>query len=72
MLHIIQNDPEVPPGNICGHLRIPYALHHPYRGDKLPEVEEISALIVLGGAMGTNDDARYPFLADVIPISNQR
>ena len=65
MLHIIQNDPEVPPGNISEHLSIPYALHHPYRGEKLPEVDEISALIVLGGAMGANDDQRYPFLVDL-------
>ncbi len=62
MLHIIQNDPEVPPGNILEHLRTSYVIHHPYRGEKLPEFEEISALIVLGGAMGANDDQRHPFL----------
>lgn len=65
MLHIIQNDPEVPPGNLLDHLIIPYTVHHPYRGDRLPGISEISALIVMGGAMGANDDARYPFLADL-------
>ncbi len=65
MLHIIQNDPEVPPGNIVQHLPIPHSVHHPYRGSRLPEAEQISALIVLGGAMGANDDRKHPFLADL-------
>jgi GMP synthase-like glutamine amidotransferase len=62
MLYIIQNDPEVPPGNLTGNLNIPYRLLHPYRYDKLPELADVSALIVLGGAMGANDDALHPFL----------
>ncbi|MDD2897456.1 MAG: type 1 glutamine amidotransferase [Desulfuromonadaceae bacterium] len=65
MLHIIQNDPDVPPGNILHDCTIPYSVHHPYRGERLPEVGEISALIVMGGAMGANDDSRHPFLADL-------
>jgi GMP synthase-like glutamine amidotransferase len=65
MLHIIQNDPEVPPGNIEGNLTIPWQLHHPYRGGSLPEQETISALIVLGGAMGANDDHLHPFLVEL-------
>ena len=68
MLHIIQNDPEVPPGNLidcidaCG---VIYVVHHPYDADPLPELRDISALIVLGGAMGANDDKRHPFLYDL-------
>jgi len=65
MLHIIQNDPEVPPGNIIDSLHIPYIVHHPYRDGFLPEPEDISSLIVLGGAMGANDDLRHPFLRDL-------
>lgn len=65
MLQIIQNDPEVPPGNLLDRLTIPYIVHHPYRGERLPEIGDISALIVMGGAMGANDDARFPFLADL-------
>lgn len=65
MLHIIQNDPEVPPGNLSEFLAIPYFLCHPYRGDRLPSVDDCSALIVLGGAMGANDDQKHPFLADL-------
>lgn len=62
MLQIIQNDPEVPPGNLAEHLTVSYQLHYPYLDGQLPEIADISALIVLGGAMGANDDARYPFL----------
>jgi GMP synthase (glutamine-hydrolysing) len=68
MLHIVQNDPEVPPGTIAENLDalgIMYFVHHPYSGDPLPEVRDVSALIVMGGAMGANDDLRHPFLYDL-------
>lgn len=65
ILHIIQNDPEVPPGNIFDNLAIPYVIHHPYRDGAFPVLEEIAALIVLGGAMGADDDQRHPFLTDL-------
>jgi GMP synthase (glutamine-hydrolysing) len=68
MLHIVQNDPEVPPGNITDNLDVAgimYCVHHPYSGDPLPEVQDVSALIVMGGAMGANDDQRHPFLYDL-------
>ena len=39
--------------------------HHPYRDGILPPLEEIGALLVLGGAMGANDDHRHPFLTDL-------
>ena len=62
MLHIIQNDPEVPPGRILDHIPHPYEIHHPYHGERLPDITRISSLIVMGGAMGANDDHRHPFL----------
>lgn len=68
MLHIVQNDPQVPPGNIAENLAaagILYVVHHPYAGNPLPEVRDVSALIVLGGAMGADDEARHPFLRDL-------
>lgn len=65
MLHIIQNDLEVPPGNILSALATPFIIHHPYRGELLPDVNDISSLIVLGGAMGANDDIKHPFLIDL-------
>jgi len=71
MLHIIQNDPEVPPGSISDHLPIPYCVHHPYRDGKLPQLKDISALIVLGGAMGANDDRKHLFLADLKQLIRQ-
>ena len=66
MLHIIQNDPEVPPGNIAENLAdqgVVFRLHQIYRGEELPSQDDMTALIVLGGAMGANDDDRFPFLS---------
>jgi GMP synthase-like glutamine amidotransferase len=68
MLHIIQNDPQVPPGNIADNLDgagVLYLVHHPYNGEPLPDLRDVSALIVLGGAMGADDDARHPFLYEL-------
>jgi len=65
MLHIIQNDPEVPPGSITDHLHVPYLVHHPYLDSQFPKLKDISALIVLGGAMGANDEQKHPFLTDL-------
>jgi len=68
MLLIIQNDPEVPPGNfneIIGELNISCSIAHPYNGEALPLVRDISAGIVLGGAMGVHDTAKHPFLVGV-------
>jgi GMP synthase-like glutamine amidotransferase len=63
MLYIIQNDPHVPLGTLAEILTVPYQLNHPYQSGQLPGPEEITALIVLGGTMGANDDCRHPFLA---------
>jgi len=68
MLHIIQNDPEVPPGSITEQLTVPYCVHHPYCDGLFPELKDISALLVLGGAMGANDDRQHPFLAELKQI----
>lgn len=68
MVIIIQNDPEVPLGNYRKALdadRVPYRIVRSCDGEPLPEVGDVTAVIVLGGAMGANDDELYPFLADV-------
>jgi GMP synthase-like glutamine amidotransferase len=68
MLIIIQNDPEVPPGNLASNLDqlgLPYSLLHPYSGEPLPDLRDISAMIVLGGAMHVNDHQHYPFLIEL-------
>jgi GMP synthase-like glutamine amidotransferase len=70
-LHIIQNDSDVPPGTLLEFLKAPYILHHPYNAEKLPLPENISALIVMGGSMGANDDQRYPFLTDLKVLIHQ-
>jgi len=71
MLHIIQNDPEVPPGSITDHLPVPYIVHHPYLDGLLPQITDITALIVLGGAMGANDEFKHSFLADLKQLIRQ-
>jgi GMP synthase (glutamine-hydrolysing) len=68
MLFIIQNDPEVPPGNFDHTIRglnIPCRIAHPYAGETLPPLSELSAVIVLGGGMGVHDTAKHPFLVRV-------
>jgi GMP synthase-like glutamine amidotransferase len=68
MLTIIQNDPEVLLGayaDYLAELELPYRLFHPYLGEMLPEAVEVSAVIVLGGAMGVHDTDRHPFLREV-------
>lgn len=37
---------------------------HLYRGDALPDVEQIDWLIVMGGPMSVHDEADYPWLGD--------
>ncbi len=68
MLLIIQNDPEVPAGNfnrtLTG-LDIPCRTIHPSAGDTIPQAAEVSAAIVLGGAMGVHDTAKHPFLIEL-------
>ncbi|NVN89266.1 MAG: type 1 glutamine amidotransferase [Desulfuromonadales bacterium] len=68
MIHIIQNDPEVPVGIVGEELRrcgVEQTVVRVYDGEQLPELSVTSGVIVLGGAMGANDDVRHPFLADL-------
>lgn len=68
MLLIIQNDPEVPPGNFrdtISELQVQCRIVHPYNGEALPPVRDISAAIILGGAMGVHDTPKHPFLVGV-------
>jgi len=71
MIHIIQNDPDVPPGTIERYLPLPYTVHHPWRGEPLPAVTGMGGLIVLGGSMGGDDDHLYPFLKGVREIMEE-
>ncbi|KAF0219225.1 MAG: hypothetical protein FD174_2311 [Geobacteraceae bacterium] len=67
-LIVIQNDPEVPAGTYAGYLMeegVPFRIVKPFAGEELPHSAELSAVIVLGGAMGVHDTERYPFLSDI-------
>ncbi len=65
MVHIIQSDREVPAGIVGEELRrrgVDQVIVRLYDGERLPPLAAVSAVIILGGAMGANDDDRYPFL----------
>jgi GMP synthase (glutamine-hydrolysing) len=65
---IVQNDPEVPPGNLVPLLRrekVPFSVVRPYAGETLPQPAACGRIVVLGGAMGTGDTAEHPFLVQV-------
>ncbi|GAB7026718.1 type 1 glutamine amidotransferase [Geotalea toluenoxydans] len=68
MLLVVQNDPRVPLGTYADYLAeagAPFRTIRPYAGEALPNPAGIGAVIVLGGAMGVNDVAKYPFLDGV-------
>lgn len=66
---ILQHVPFEGPGRIVPVLRdfgIPTEIRHLYRGDEVPtDLDEVRALIVLGGPMGVSDvgSETFPFLA---------
>jgi len=73
MLAFIQNDPDVPAGNFAKWLledQIHFCTVKAFAGEQLP-VDDVDALIVLGGAMGVYDGERYPFLLTVKDLIRQ-
>lgn len=66
MICLVQNDFRVAPG-----LYAPFVaggrgtLVRAFAGDPLPDPAGLGALIVLGGTMGADDDADYPYLRGV-------
>jgi len=65
MVHVLQPDPEVPPGLAAvelNRLSVPWRLVRLYEGEPLPEVDADDALILLGGRMSANDEVGFPFL----------
>jgi GMP synthase-like glutamine amidotransferase len=68
VIHIIQSDPEVPVGIVGTELQrcgVELSVVRVYDGEQLPGLSAVAGAIVLGGAMGANDDARHPFLTDL-------
>lgn len=68
MLHVVQNDPNVPVGEIgrcLESLGIAWRIVNAWEGEIFPPLSAVSAAVVLGGAMGVHEVDRYPFLAGV-------
>ena len=58
-LLVVQHEPECPPalvGDWLTEAGCELEVRHPYAGDALPTLEGYAGLLVLGGAMGANDD----------------
>lgn len=65
---VVEHESECPPALLGQWLEeAGCALHvcRPYAGDTLPDLASYDALVVLGGSMGANDDAAYPWLTRV-------
>ncbi|MDP0501762.1 MAG: amidotransferase [Verrucomicrobiota bacterium JB022] len=66
-VHVLQHLPFEAPGSIAswaearGHQ---LKVTHLYAGQTVPAADEIRMLIVLGGSMGVNDEADYPWMTD--------
>ena len=64
-LHLLQHAGFEGPGLIAdwaeAHSIILY-IRHLYRGDAVPDPDEVQGLIVMGGPMNANEDSRFPFL----------
>lgn len=68
MVILVQNDPEVPAGSLLDLLednRVPYKVVSSFNNEPLPLLDSVSALIILGGAMGVHDIDKYPYLQEV-------
>jgi GMP synthase (glutamine-hydrolysing) len=74
---ILQHVPHEGPGRIVSIFRdfgMQTEVRHLYNGDEVPgDLNEIRALVVLGGPMGVSDigDARYPFLQKEVDLIKQ-
>jgi GMP synthase-like glutamine amidotransferase len=65
---IVQSDEAVPPGILLDVLAargVGWRLTAPGRGERLPSLSGIGALVVLGGRMGARDVTGHPFLGDL-------
>jgi len=63
---VVQNEPECPPGLVGDWLveaGCELDVRHPYAGDALPTLDGYAGVLVLGGAMGANDDDLLTWIA---------
>lgn len=73
-LACIRHQPNVPLGIIGEVLQgaaVPWRYVDPWDGDGLPDVGEVSGLIVLGGSMNADEVDAYPWLADTRTLMRQ-
>lgn len=64
---ILQNDESVPPGLLGSSFearRVPVNLIEVYRGDSLPDLGDVSGVVILGGHMGAYEEQAHPFLVE--------
>lgn len=65
---VVQHQDTCPPGWVGDWLveaGLDLDVIKPYDGDDIPRRLDHDGLLVLGGSMGANDDAAYPYLTDV-------
>lgn len=60
---VVRHDPIVPQGYLEAVLPATTTEVRLDRGERLPELGAVDALVVLGGTMGVYDEERFPFLA---------
>ena len=64
---ILEHSPEAPAGYLGAAIdqsRIDSFVVRLHAGEQLPELNQIGALVSLGGIMGAYEETEYPFLAD--------
>jgi GMP synthase (glutamine-hydrolysing) len=67
----VQHVPYESPGLIAaeaGRRGIELSVCHVYRGDRLPDLDELDGLIVMGGPMGVEETASHPYLTSEIEL----
>ncbi len=63
---ILEHNPEVPPGYLAtaiAEAEMPSQLVRLYKGDELPALDDVGAVVSLGGIMGAYQEDEFPFLA---------
>jgi GMP synthase (glutamine-hydrolysing) len=71
---VLQQEAVSFPGTVASVLEaegVPYVVRHVYADDEVPapaELSSIAGLIPLGGAMNTDEDDRYPWLAEELRL----